>query len=87
MAHWGKTLVKWAAAELPSVITELGNQGPEKVFDVLAERYREWLKINGPRLGVAVETADTEPPPPPSEEPPPEDPKPTKRRSRSRGGE
>lgn len=53
MAHWGKEVVKWSARELPAVITGLGQVGPECVFDVMAERYREWLKIHGPRLGLA----------------------------------
>jgi hypothetical protein len=51
--HWGKELVKWAQRELPAVITELGQEGPDRVFDVLAERYREWLKVHGARLGAA----------------------------------
>ena len=34
---WGKDLVKWCAAELPAVITDLAKQGPEEVFDELME--------------------------------------------------
>lgn len=51
MNKWPKDVQGWVNVELPKVITELGKEGPGRVMDVLAERYRAWLGVHCKRLG------------------------------------
>lgn len=57
MQSWPRDVMRWARAEVPRVCDALADEGPARIGEELHRRFDAWLRLHGPRMGVAAPVA------------------------------